>query len=236
MSAEVVVRRRPVRLVLLVGLMVGLLPIGATAAQGREALLMPGKSSPYQRVLTRPGAVVRHDPGGQGRTKASLPPLSVLFVFERRMLDGREWLEIGFATAGATYGWIPADQAIDRKQTLTVAFTRTAEREPALFFREREALVSLMESEHLVRDVDRFRDQIRRSEIPPGFPVISIEPDTYVACGSGHRTRTRSRGAARSRSTRCICSPPKAATRTTAPPPSTAHSADGAMWAPCISR
>jgi len=181
MCAEAVWRRHWSILVLLVvGLLLWSLSISAARAQDREALRMPGKSSLYQRVLTRPGAIVWEAPGGQGIQKTVIPPLSVLFVFQRRTVNDKEWLEIGFSTTGTPDGWIPADKAIDWKQTLTVAFTRTSEREPTLFFRERGTLVELMESEHLVRDVDRFRDQIRQAEIPPGFPVISIEPATYV--------------------------------------------------------
>jgi serine/threonine-protein kinase PpkA len=146
----------------------------------REALRMPGKSSLFQRILTRPGALLRASPGDSGGKGVAPPPLSVFFVFERRRLGKEDWIEIGSSPAGTADGWLPADKAIDWKQTLTVAFTRTSDREPTLFFRDRDTLVALMESEHLVRDVDRFRAQIREAQIPKDFPVISIEPPTYV--------------------------------------------------------
>jgi serine/threonine-protein kinase PpkA len=180
MRAEVPARRRPLAVLAALALLLSLCSVGHSLAQDREALRMPGKSSLYQRVLTRPGAIVREAPGKQGGEKARMPPLSVLFVFERRAVDQKEWLEIGLSTGGPTLGWIPADKGIDWKQTLTVAFTRTSERDPALFFRQRDALVELMESEHLVRDVDGFRRQIAKGQIAPGFPVIAIEPETYV--------------------------------------------------------
>ena len=149
-------------------------------AQERESLLMPGKSSLYQRILTRPGAVLQASPGAGGAQELRLPSLSVFFIFDRRQVDEQEWVEIGSAPKGKADGWIPGDKAIDWKQTLTVAFTHTSEREPVLFFRDHDTLVNLMESEHLLRDVDRFRSEIRNGDIAKDFPVISIEPSTYV--------------------------------------------------------
>jgi serine/threonine-protein kinase PpkA len=148
-------------------------------AAEREPLLMPGKSTLYQRVLTRPGAVLYPSPGLAERVWR-VPPLSVFFIYERRSVNGGEWLEVGSSAKGETLGWISRNKAIDWKQTLTVAFTQTADREPALFFRDRDELIALMESENLVRDVDRFRAGIKRGDLPDGFPVISIEPETYV--------------------------------------------------------
>mgnify|MGYP001827244160 CR=1 FL=1 len=172
--AAAVGRRLPVVLLLV------LVTAARTSVAAPEPLLMPGKTSLFQRVLTRPGAVTRASPGADAPVRARVPPLSVFFVYERRTLAGQEWLELGSNSRGETQGWIRAEQAIDWKQTLTVAFTNPADREPALFFRDRDRLVHLMESEHLLRDVDRYRASIRKGEIPAEFPVISIEPETYV--------------------------------------------------------
>jgi len=151
----------------------------ALAAQ-RQALLMPGKTGLYQRMLTRPGAALRDLPAETASAGAELPPLSLFYVYERRRVGGSDWVELGSAAEDSAAGWLPAAQAIDWRQTLTVAFTRTGNREPALFFRDREGLVGLLESESLVRDTDRFRDLIREGRIPEGFPVVAKEPDTYV--------------------------------------------------------
>jgi serine/threonine-protein kinase PpkA len=152
---------------------------GAGRGEERKALLMPGKSSLYQRILTRPGALLHESPGAAGEGVA-LPPLSVFFVFERRQLGAQQWLEIGSSPVGNPYGWILGDKAIDWRQTLTVAFTRTSDREATLFFRDRDTLMQLMESESLVRDVDQYRAQIKNDDIPEGFPILSIEPSTFV--------------------------------------------------------
>ncbi len=152
---------------------------GAMAAE-RQALLMPGKTGLYQRMLTRPGAALRDAPSQTAKTGKELPPLSLFYVYDRQRVDTREWVELGLGAEDAAAGWLPADEAIDWRQTLTLAFTRTGNREPALFFRDRAALVNLLESEGLVRDTQRFRELIRDASIPQDFPVIAKEPDTYV--------------------------------------------------------
>jgi len=167
------------RTLLGLSLLLGLTVIDASAAE-RKALTIPGKTSLYQRVLTRPGAALRQAPDANAPTGAELPPLSVYYVYERRDVQGSQWLELGTAVEDATTGWLPAGQAIDWRQTLTLAFTRNADREPALFFRDRASLQGLLESEGLVPETEGLRAAIRDHRIPEGFPVIATEPDTYV--------------------------------------------------------
>ncbi len=147
----------------------------------REALLMPGKETLYQRVLTRPGARLSPAPGVTGAAAPGvIPALSIFYVYDRRHHQDAEWIEIGSAAKGTPKGWLPADRSIDWKQTLTVAFTRTADREPTLFFRDQDYLAELMESERLVATIDQLREQITDGDLPPDFPVVSIEPATFV--------------------------------------------------------
>ena len=173
--------RAPIVRVLQVLAAVLVLPLvlGAGPAQSREALLMPGKRELYQRVLTRPGAELRPMPEAPA-TGAELPPLSVFYVYDRRRSGGEEWIEVGGAREDAAEGWLPADKAIDWKQTLTVAFTRTADREPALFFSDQNALLNVIDAELPGQETERLRTTIASGDIPEGFPVIAREPDTYV--------------------------------------------------------
>jgi serine/threonine-protein kinase PpkA len=168
-------------LTVLVGASILLGPVAVdVAAAERQALTMPGKTSLYQRVLTRPGAALRGSPAADAPRGAELSPLSLYYVYERRQVQGSDWVELGTAVADAAAGWLPAGEAIDWRQTLTLAFTRNANREPALFFGDRAALLGLLESEGLVPETERLRATIREGRIPDGFPVIAKEPDTYV--------------------------------------------------------
>ena len=152
-------------------------PPAATA--DRTALSIPDKPGLYQRVLTRPDARLLTLPGGAAAPGPALPALSVLYVFDRRAVQGKDWIEVG-AAADAAQGWIAAAQAIDWRQTLTLAFTRTSNRDPALFFRDHDRLTHLLEAEDLVPQVDRLRAEVKTGRFPADFPVIAKEPDTYI--------------------------------------------------------
>ena len=153
-------------------------PVPAPAA--REALSIPDKPGLYQRVLTRPAARLLASPGGAALAGPELPPLSVLYVFGRQPAQGQDWVEVGAAAAGPVQGWIAAGQVIDWRQTLTLAFTRTSNRDPALFFREHDRLAGLLDGEDLVPGLDRLRAAIKSGRLPADFPVIAQEPDTYI--------------------------------------------------------
>ncbi|WP_295384037.1 vWA domain-containing protein [uncultured Thiodictyon sp.] len=152
----------------------------APAAAAREALSIPDKPGLFQRVLTRPAAHLLAAPGGAAVPGPELPPLSVLYVYARQGASGKDWVEVGAAAAGEPQGWIAAEQVIDWRQTLTLAFTRTSNRDPALFFREHDRLASLLDAENLVPTVDRLRAEIKSGQHPADFPVIAKEPDTYI--------------------------------------------------------
>jgi serine/threonine-protein kinase PpkA len=141
---------------------------------------MAGKAGLYQRVLTRPGATLTGRPGDPDPKAQPMPPLSVLYVYAREGAGGQGWIEVGTAAKNGAQGWLPAAQAIDWRQTLTVAFARTANRAPALFFKDRDGLTGLLESERSVKEAEGLRAVIASGRIPAGFPVIAEEPSTYV--------------------------------------------------------
>ena len=165
---------------LMIGLALAAPVLQCAPAPGvREALSIPDKPGLYQRVLTRPDARLLAAPGGAA-TGPALPPLAVLYVFDRRAAAGKDWIEVGAAAAGAAQGWLEAGQAIDWRQTLTLAFTRTSNRDPALFFRDRDRLTTMLDAEDLVPQVDRLRAEVKTGKFPADFPVIAKEPDTYI--------------------------------------------------------
>ena len=63
-------------------------------AQARTPLLIEGKTTLYQKILTRPGAKLIDKPGASGGK--ALAPMSVLFVYGRK--DGL--VEVGAASDG----------------------------------------------------------------------------------------------------------------------------------------
>ena len=156
-----------------------LLPVFASApaaAADRAPLLLEGKKTLFQRVLTRPGAVLKREPGsGPG---AKQPALTRFYVYGRKTVNDAEWLEVGLTAKGKTDGWLAADFSLPWKQQLALSFTNPAGRDRALLFRRRTDLMSLLEA-----DAPGKAEAPLRKEVMAGkaeSKVSSIEPATYV--------------------------------------------------------
>ena len=101
---------------------------------GQRPLLMAGKKTLFQRVLSKPGALLSVDAGSPpGR---ALPAFSVLYVYQRKEVDGSPWVRVGAATDGRSDGWLPASQVSDWKQSLVLKFTERSGRAPVMFLRQ----------------------------------------------------------------------------------------------------
>ncbi len=148
----------------------------AAFAADRAPLLMEGKKTLYQRVLTRPGAVLKREPGaGPG---AKQPALTRFYVYGRKAANGAEWLEVGLTAKGKTDGWLAADFTLPWKQQLALAFTNPAGRDRALLFRARSDLIPLLEADSPAKAEAPLRKTVEGGKAGPR--VISIEPATHV--------------------------------------------------------
>ncbi|MCO8164737.1 serine/threonine-protein kinase [Pseudomonas sp. 21LCFQ010] len=107
-----------------------------------KPLLMAGKQTLYQRVLSKPGARFASEPGGN--VDKPLPAFSVLYVYERRQANGEPWLRVGAGSDGRSEGWLPASQVSDWKQSLVLKFTERSGRSPVMFLRDPGKLESLI--------------------------------------------------------------------------------------------
>lgn len=146
-------------------------------AQSRTPLLMEGKQTLFQRVLTRPGAYVAANPGDAAGK--AVPAFSQYYVYDRKPVAGREWLEVGAGSRGATEGWISAEATLPWKHQMALAFTNPAGRDRTLFFENREDVVSLIRAPDSGAAVAPIRKSVEDG--PPGDPrVLSIEPETHV--------------------------------------------------------
>ncbi|HEX6102638.1 MAG TPA: serine/threonine protein kinase, partial [Alphaproteobacteria bacterium] len=151
--------------------------MGAEAA--RQPLLVEGKRTLFQRVLTRPDALLAPEPGEpNGRP---VPPLSIFYVYDRlHGADGVEWLEVGTNTAGRVSGWVEASATIEWRQALALSFANPAGRKPVLFFRDEASMLDLVESEELPQRLADIRTEIAASGLSARPEVIAREPDSYV--------------------------------------------------------
>jgi serine/threonine-protein kinase PpkA len=141
-----------------------------------EPLLMPNKKTLYQRVLTRPGALIATSPGSADG-KAT-PALSRLYVYERRQLDGKEWLRVDGSNHAKAEGWLDASVSIPWKQQLTLAFTNPANRSRTLLFDNRESLLGILNSAAPASNADAILKTVDSGK--PDSRVVSVEPKEYV--------------------------------------------------------
>lgn len=150
--------------------------LALSAADAREPLLMEGKKTLHQRILTRPGAVLKRTPGdGPG---ARQPALTRLYVYERRVVGGSEWLEVGVAAKGETDGWVAADHTLPWKQQLALAFTNPANRSRTLMFDARDHLQEVIDAPDPAAAVAPIRAAVESGAGDPR--IVSIEPETHV--------------------------------------------------------
>lgn len=153
-------------------------PAGPAGADG--PLLMEGKQTLYQRVLSRPGAELRAAPERTAEPVLAPTPFEIFHVFERRQIEGAEWLALARPFSGPIEGWAPATDLVDWRQTIVAAFANPAGRGPSLFFRDRDSLLDLLESEFLLPEAEELRRQAGARSLPEHSPVIAIEPDEHI--------------------------------------------------------
>jgi len=116
---------------------------GPDADGGDRPLLMANKKTLFQRVLSKPDA--RLSPGaGALAGESSLPAFSVLYVYQRKNVNGAQWLRVGVGSDGRSEGWLPAEQVSEWKQSLVLTFSERSGRSPAMFLREPSQLERLL--------------------------------------------------------------------------------------------
>lgn len=142
-------------------------------ALAAEPLLLPGKASLYQRVLSVPGAMLHAEPGAG--TGATATPFTAFYVYARRQAGDGEWLQVGTDRHGRTDGWLAAAQSIEWNQGLTVAFRDAGPGDRALLFRDADAVRDLAGADDFERYDELYRAAVagRRAS---DSPVVAIQP------------------------------------------------------------
>lgn len=145
----------------------------AAVSVANTPLLMEGKKSLYQRVLTVPDAKVHAEPGND--ETQSITPFSILYVYERQ--DG--WIKVGHDSFGKTLGWIPETETIVWNQALTVSFKDPQDIQRVMLFGEKNDL------QKLVDDYDRegynaLYQKVTSESLGKDSPVIALQPEAHV--------------------------------------------------------
>ena len=148
----------------------------ATAEELRP-LLMPNKQSLYQRVLTKPGALLFEKPQ-HGKGNATTP-FNTYYVYARKDLNGSNWLQLGLSRHGELAGWAPEEDLIPWNQGLTVAFRDPLDNDRVLLFRDRKSLEKLVQTGDMKTYHKLYRNAVS-GKLTPDSPVIAIQPKSYV--------------------------------------------------------
>ncbi len=162
---------------------VSLLVLGASlgpAAFGqapRRPLTLEGKQALYQRVIAVPGAELVESPSASGASQP-VTPFTVFYVYERRKVDGRDWIQVGLDTGGEIKGWLPGNEAVDWKQALTVGFKDPAKQPRVLLFQNAAAPKKLAEDDD-VAAYNKLRQEAIAGNVG-NTPVAAIQPPGFI--------------------------------------------------------
>jgi serine/threonine-protein kinase PpkA len=149
----------------------------APAGGSDRPLLIPGKQSLYQRVLSVPGARISTEPGIRGH--AELVPFTALYVYTRREKGGKEWVEVGMDRFGSRSGWLPATDCIEWNNGLTAAFRDPEGHDRVLLFKDSASLRQLAGQRDLQAYQRVYREALQ-GDLPPDSPVVAIQPPGFI--------------------------------------------------------
>jgi serine/threonine-protein kinase PpkA len=152
------------------------------SAQQCKPLLIPGKRSLYQQVITHPGANLYASAGKSAPiVEVRIKPFTVFYVYDRTSADDMEWLKVGPSSSCETIGWVKEDKISEWRQALTLVFTEREGRHPVLFFKDLENLDevagSASPSEEAIKLATQFKLFKEEAASPPtDFPILAMEP------------------------------------------------------------
>ena len=173
---------RAARLAIILVLCIPFLWSEAGAAQRCKPLLIPGKRTLFQRVVTHPGADLYASAGISAKArKQRVRPFTVFYVYDRASADGTQWLQVGPSINCKVSGWIKKTEVSDWQQSLTLMFTERTGRQPVLFFKNLGSLEKLAGSsspgDAAMKITSQFAAIKSGRTPPPGdFPVLAMEP------------------------------------------------------------
>lgn len=160
----------PVRLLLLLWLsLFATMPLAAD-----KPLLMEGKKTLYQRVLSVPDAQLYEKPI-ESAAAAEIVPFSVLYVYEK----GSDWLRVGYDSFGGIAGWVKREQAIAWNQALTVSFKDPQDIQRVMLFGSKTELQKLVD-DYDKESYQALYDAVVANQPPADSPVIAIQPEAHL--------------------------------------------------------
>jgi len=143
-------------------------------AAADKPLVMEGKKTLYQRVLSTPDAQIYQSPDNSVKSNA-MTPFSVLYVYEKD--DG--WIKVGHDSFGKIAGWMERDETIVWNQALTVSFKDPQDIQRVMLFNSKRSIQQLVDDYDTAAYQDLYRSVVN-DEAKKDSPVIAIQPEAHV--------------------------------------------------------
>ncbi|WP_392552556.1 vWA domain-containing protein [Orbus wheelerorum] len=145
-------------------------------AYAAEPLKQEGKTTLYQRVLSTPSCELMAKTSDlKGR---QIPAFSRYYVYERKIDKNKEWLSVGPDSYGKTVGWIDSNCSVDWNMQMTLVFTNPVDRDPLLFFKDKNDIDTIIESDDPAKVVQPIRNKLTKQLQTK--EVLAQEPKEYI--------------------------------------------------------
>ncbi len=155
-------------------LMACLLLLAGNLAAAGKPLLMEGKRTLYQRVLSVPAARLYETPADSSRS-SGIVPFSVLYVYAKE----DDWVEVGYDSFGKTAGWVKGDKAITWNQALTVSFKDPQDSQRVMMFSDKAELQRLVDEYDMEGYLALYKAVTSGADLKDS-PVIAIQPEAHI--------------------------------------------------------
>ena len=155
-------------------LMACLLLLAGNLAAAGKPLLMEGKRTLYQRVLSVPAARLYETPADSSRS-SGIVPFSVLYVYAKE----DDWVEVGYDSFGKTAGWVKGDKAITWNQALTVSFKDPQNTQRVMMFSDKDELQRLVDDYDMEGYLALYKAVTSGAKLKDS-PVIAIQPEAHI--------------------------------------------------------
>ncbi len=153
-------------------------------AEKRKPVVLTGKTFLPLRVLVRPFSNIYKTADEQSAiVKENVPVFQSYYVYTRpdvklTATKAEGWYEVGSDNRGAVIGWMKADDVMEWKQTMCLAYEHPGGRKPVLMFKDLSALRELVKApaEERKQKTEKYYQDIESKNVAKDFPIVSVEP------------------------------------------------------------
>ena len=145
-----------------------------TLSLANTPLLLEGKKSLYQRVITHPEALLMASPSTSAKIlQKNIKPFTVFYIYAKQ----NNWINVGILGRGPI-GWIESSKATTWNQSLTLLLTDRSSRNSLFFFKEEENLTKICTSTQMEQELINIEKAVtnKNQNILNSANVIATEP------------------------------------------------------------